>query len=801
MFKNYLILTFRNIFRQKAYSFINIFGLAVGITSFLIILLYVQNELSYNKHIEDAENKYRMVEIQYPPGVGEQHVAVTMGPLAAALKNDFPEVKQSMRITNGGTLFVTYQDKSFNEENTSFADTNVFNMLSIDLLRGNSDDALQEINSVVLSEKIAIKYFNSVDDAMGKVLEIANEPFIVKAVMKNMTRNSHIYFEMLMPFTIMETRYEWMRSWGSNSLDTYIQLVNGTDIKKFESKFPEFIEKYTKESWNTQLDMYIQPVLDIHLKSKHIKFQTYNYKQGDINQVYIFSAVALLILIIACINYINLSTARAVKRSREVGIRKTAGAQKEKIIFQFIGESFILTFVSTIIAIILVELLLPYINDLLGTELEISLYNLVFSIGLILLVIILGLFSGSYPAFYLSSFNPVQVLKGSAVNTQKGGAGTLRKILVVIQFAISIIIIVSTLVSVAQVNYFHKKDKGYNDEAVYAISFHETDNEQRVKQMELFKSELDNNPDILSVSLASGATGVGGSQSQIHVVDSSETALMVRFGFVDDSYFQMMEIPVVEGRYFSKEYSTDLGHAVILNEIAVEKLGWDNPIGKEFQPFYEDSTGLNIAVVGVIRDYNFYSLLNPIEPAAYFYYPERFYRLMVKINPQKIESSLSFLEQKWTELYPKSPFDGYFMDELFQHRYKNQINSMKVFSIFALICILISCLGLYGLVAYIVTQRTKEVAIRKALGSSSMNIVKIINKDFIKLILISSVIAIPVSYYYMSGWLNNFVYRINLSWYYFVIAIAGALVIAIITNIFHTVRAAMKNPADSLRYE
>jgi len=263
----------------------------------------------------------------------------------------------------------------------------------------------------------------------------------------------------------------------------------------------------------------------------------------------------------------------------------------------------------------------------------------------------------------------------------------------------------------------------------------------------------------------------------------------------------MMEIPLVKGRYFSTEYSTDLKGAIILNEIAVEKLGWDDPIGKEFNPIYGDSTTKKVKVVGVIKDYNYYSLLNPIEPAAYFYYPTRFHRVMVKINPQKIESSLSLLEQKWTELYPKSPFDSYFMDEMFQNRYKNQINSMKVFSIFALICILISCLGLYGLVAYIVTQRTREVAIRKALGSSSMNIVKIINRDFIKLILISSVIAIPVSYYYMSGWLNNFVYRINLSWYYFVIAIAGALVIAIITNIFHTVRAAMKNPADSLRYE
>lgn len=801
MFKNYLILTFRNIFRQKAYSFINIFGLAVGITSFLIILLYVQNELSYNRHIENAGNKYRVVEIQYPPGVGEQHVAVTMGPLAAALKNDFPEVIQSMRITGGGTQFVTYQDKSFNEENTSFADTNVFNMLSIDLLRGDVNDALQDMNSVVISEKIAQKYFGTIDDAMGKVIDIANEPFVVKGVMENLTQNSHIYFELVMPFAIMETRYEWMRSWGSNSLDTYIELVNGTDQKDFESKLPEFIEKYTKDTWSQDLEMYIQPILDIHLKSKHVKFQTYNYKQGDISQVYIFSAVALLILIVACINYINLSTARAVKRSREVGIRKTAGAQREKLIFQFLGESIILVVIATIIAIILVELFLPYINQLLDIEIGISLSNWIFSFGIVALIFILGLISGSYPAFYLSGFNPVKVLKGSTVNVNKGGSGSLRKVLVVVQFAISIIIIVSTLVSIAQVNYFHKKDKGYNDEAVYSISFHVNDDEQRVRDMELFKSELQDNPNILNISLASGSTGVAGSQSQIHVADSSETALMVRFGFVDDTYFEMMEIPLVKGRYFSKEFSTDKLHAVILNEIAVEKLGWDDPIGKEFNPIYGDSTDMNVKVVGIIKDYNYYSLLNPIEPAAYFYVPERFYRLIVKVNPNQLESTLNVLETKWSELFPKSPFDGYFMDELFIHRYKNQINSMKVFSIFAVICILISCLGLYGLVAYIVTQRTKEVAIRKALGSSSVGIVKLINRDFIKLIIISSVIALPVSYYYMLSWLKNFVYRIDLSWYYFAIAILGALLIAIITNIFHTVRAAKKNPAESLRYE
>jgi len=705
-----------------------------------------------------------------------------------------------MRITGGGTLFVSYGEKHFNEENTCFADTNVFDFLSIDLIKGNPASALKEINSVVLSEKLALKYFSSVDGAINKVINIANEPFVVTGVMKDITQNTHIYFEMVMPFVIMENRFDWMRTWGSNSLDTYIELVEGVKSEEFEKKLPEFIKKYTSESWQ-KLEMYIQPILDIHLRSKHIKFQTYNYKQGDISQVYIFSAIAILILIVACINYINLSTARAVKRAREVGIRKTSGAQKEKIIFQFLGESVILVFLSTIIAIFLVEIILPYVNKLLNIELAISLTNWTFSIGIFILIIILGVFSGSYPAFYLSRFNPVKVLKGSVSGNEKGGTGFLRKALVIVQFAISIIIIVSTLVSISQVNYFHKKDKGYNDKGVYAVSFFETDDEKRYRDMELFKNEIDGNPDVVSSAIASGTTGVAGSQGQIHVADSSETSLMVRFGFVDDNYFQMMEIPLVKGRYFSKEFSSDLGHAVILNEIAVQKLGWDDPIGKEFRPLYGDSTQTNVKVVGVIRDYNFYSLLSPIEPAAYLYVPERFYMLMVKVNPQKVESSVKFLENKWTELFPKSPFDGYFMDELFQYRYKNQINSMKIFSIFAIICILISCLGLYGLVAYIVTQRTKEVAIRKALGSSSVNILKLINRDFIKLILISSAIALPVSYYYMKSWLDNFVYRINLSWYYFVIAIAGALLIALITNAFHTIKAATKNPAESLRYE
>ena len=801
MLKNYLTLTFRNIFRQKAYSFINIFGLAVGITSFIIILLYIQNELSYNKHIDDAENKYRVVEIQEAPGVGSQHVAVTMGPLAEALVTDFPEVTQSMRITRGGTQIVSYKDKSLNEQFTCFADTNVFDMLSINLLHGNPDNALSEKNAVVISEKIALKYFNSADEAVGKVLEIAHEPFIVKGVMENITQNAHIFFEIVMPFEIMESRFEWMRSWGSNSLDTYIQLADGIKPVDLEKKFPEFIEKYTSDYWDTKLEMYVQPILDIHLKSNHIKFQVFNEKQGDINQVYIFAAIALLILLVASINYINLSTARAVKRSKEVGIRKTAGAQKRSLIFQFLGESVIITFISTLIAILFIELLLSYINEMLSLSLEMNFANWSLTLGLLILILVLGFLSGSYPAFYLSSFNPVKVLKGSAVNTNNQSNGRLRKVLVVAQFVISIVIIISTLVAIAQVNYFHKKDKGYNDEAVYSISFHINDDEQRLKNMDIYKQELKENADIYSIAFASGNTGVSGSQSKIYTADSSQRPLMSRLGYVDENYFEMMEIPLVKGRYFSKEFSTDREEAVILNESAVRELGWGNPIEKEFNPRSDDSTAANLKVVGVVKDYNYYSLLSPIEPAAYFYNPNQFRVMVIKINPQKTDQVLDYLEMKWNKLFPNIPFNGHFMDERFEYHYKHQINSMRVFGMFAIICIVISCLGLYGLVAFMVTQRTKEIAIRKALGSSASHVVKLINIDFIKLILISSVIAVPVAFYYMSKWLNNFVYRIDLSWYYFVIAIAAVIVISVLTNIFHTVNAALKNPADSLRYE
>ncbi|HSH51717.1 MAG TPA: ABC transporter permease [Bacteroidales bacterium] len=801
MLQNYFILTFRNIFRQKAYSFINIFGLAVGITSFIIILLYIQNELSYNNHINDAENKYRVVEIQEAPGVGSQHVAVTMGPLAGALVNDFPEVIKTMRITRGGTQLVSYKDISLNEQFTCFADTNVFDMLSINLLHGNPKNALLEKNAVVISEKIALKYFNSADEAVGKVIEIAYEPFIVKGVMEDITQNVHIYFEIVMPFEIMESRFEWMRNWGSNSLDTYIQLADGTKPVDLEKKFPEFIEKYTSDYWDTKLEMYVQPILDIHLKSNHIKFQVFNIKQGDINQVYIFAAIALLILIVASINYINLSTARAIKRAKEVGIRKTAGAQKGSLIFQFLGESVIITFISTLFAILFIELLLPYINQMLSLNLEMNFANWGLTLGLVILILVLGFLSGSYPAFYLSSFNPVKVLKGSAINMNNRSNGRLRKILVIAQFVISIAIIISTLVAIAQVNYFHKKEKGYNDDAVYSISFHINDDEQRLKNMDVYKQELKENANIYSIAFASGNTGISGSQSKIYTADSSQRPLMSRLGYVDEDYFEMMEIPLVTGRYFSKDFFTDREEAVILNESAVKELGWDNPIGKEFNPRSNDSTAANLKVVGVVKDYNYYSLLSPIEPAAYFFNPSQLRVMVIKINPQKTEQVLDYLEKKWNELFPNVPFNGHFMDEMFEYEYKHQINSMRVFGMFAIICIVISCLGLYGLVAYMVTQRTKEIAIRKALGSSASQVVKLINLDFIKLILISSIIAVPVAFYYMTKWLNNFVYRIELSWYYFVIAIVAVIVISVLTNIFHTVNAALKNPAESLRYE
>jgi putative ABC transport system permease protein len=798
MFKNYLRIALRNIIRHKTFSLLNIMGLTIGIISFMTILLFIQHELSYNKHISDVENKYRVVEIQTVPGIGEQHVAVTMGPLASAIEDDFPEVVNTLRIKKGSGLNVKYKDKIFVENDFGFADSTVFDMLDAGLVIGDKNTALKDINSIILSEKTARKYFGSPENAMQKMLTVMGESFMVTGIMEDYPEKSTVYFKALLPFRILERRFEWLRSWGSNSLDTYVQLAPGTDVESLEAKLPAFIDKHISQDWEHGLKMYLQPMEEIHLKSGHIKFQTYNHHQGDINQVYIFSAIALLILIVACINYINLATSLALKRAKEVGVRKVAGADRGKLMLQFLGESFTLAILSAILAILGMSFILPVISDILGIPLYMDITNMVFTGGLLITIGIVGLFSGFYPALYLSGFKPTIIFRGHKSSKGKGSSGNLRKILVVTQFSISVIIIISTLVAWSQVQFFQTTDKGYNDEAVYAIPLHFED-ELQEDNLTLLKNELKNQPGIRVVAASAGYNGVSGNQTTISVADTSEQEIMSRIGYVDENYFPLMHISLTKGRNFSLDHSSDQGRAVILNEIAVKKLGWKNPLGKRMLHPKDDSA--EVKVIGVIRDYNYYSLRSPIEPAAWFFDPGWFQYVLVKMDAGNLKNGVASIEKKWNDLFPGEPFNGFFVDERYRLTYADEINTMRIFGIFAALCIFISCLGLFGLISFVVLQKYKEIAIRKVFGSNVTRIVKVISREFLLLVFIASLIGIPIAYFYMNQWLNNFAYKISLSWYYFAAGIIAALVIAFLTIVYKIITAANANPAESLRYE
>ncbi len=799
MLQNYIRIAVRNIVRHRTFSLLNILGLTIGIISFMIILLFIDHELSYNDHIRQVSDKYRVVEIQHPPGVGEQHVAVTMGPLAPALVSEFPEVTRAMRINRGYGLNVKFDDKTFIENDFAFADSNVFEMLEVHLLHGNETTALQDLNAIVLSESLANKYFGSAQAAMEKTLTIMGESFMVRGIMEDYPRTSSVYFEALLPYKTIERRFEWLQRWSSNSIDTYLQLARGAGREELESKLPAFIEKYISEHWSSgKMEMYLQPMEDIHLHSRHIKFQTYNHQQGDIQQVRIFSVIALLILLVACINYINLATSMALKRSREVGVRKVAGADRRKLILQFLGESYTLTLLSALIALAGIQLFLPMIGNILDIPLTMDFSNPVFTGGLVVTVVVVGLFSGLYPAFYISGFRPTVIFSGFKSSGGRGASAGLRKTLVVTQFAVSVVIIIATLIAFSQVRFFQTTDKGYNDEAVYAIPLHFED-ELRRDNVQLLKEELKMQPGIRSIAASSGFNGVAGNQSSITTADSANQQMMARFGYVDEHYFPLMDIQVTRGRNFSRSYPTDTVQAVILNEIAVKKFGWEQPLGKRFTHPENDSAW--VEVIGVIEDYNYYSLRSPVEPAVFFYNPNQFQYVIAKMEPGRLRNTVDQVKDGWQTLFPGQPFDGFFVQDRYKEMYSAEINTMKIFGIFSLLCIFISCLGLFGLISFVVIQKTREIAIRKVFGSNIRQITLKISREFLVLVLAASIIGVPVAYYFMNRWLDNFAYQISLQWHHFFAGIALALIIAFLTMVNKVVSAAKSNPAESLHYE
>jgi len=810
MIKNYFKIAWRNLTRHKIISSINLFGLTVGLTCCLLILTYILNELSYDRYNKDADQVYRVTRTFYN-GNGEQtlKLSTVAPPFGYYMPAEFPEIREMTRLLNNGTVPIRYQDKLLNQKDVYFADQNLFDIFSVKVLEGNPKEALKEPFSVMMTESTAKKYFGN-EDPMNKVIR-ANDQFDVKVtgVYKDFPPNSHLHPDILVSFNTLKDSAVYgaenlRTNWGNNSFFTYIKLPKNYDIKKMEARFPAFLNEHmagvyggVKPSKATSLGL--QKLTDIHLYS-HTDYEA--EPNGDITRVYIFSAIALFVLLIACINYMNLSTARSTLRAREIGIRKVIGARRKELIFQFLSESVIITWIATLFALLLLYFAIPWLNRLSGQELSFSiLMKWQIILPLLLAPFIVGFISGIYPSLFMSSFKPISTLRG----LMKIGNGSInfRKVLVVLQFSISIILIITTIIVFQQLNYLHNASLGYDKDHIVTLPYYAQLNDQ----YESFRNTLLRNSNIKDVGLSSriptgrllddmGASAPG--QDSMVPVKAE-----IRYVVTDYDFIPTYGIKMVAGRNFSRDYGTDTSNFV-LNQSAVKAVGWNSPqeaVGKNFK--YGFLTG---HIIGVMKDFNFESLHQEIKPMIFIMPPSAakngyYNAISVKLGGNNISSALAVLKDTWQKYVPDLPYQYNFLDEQYAKLYQAEQRQQTIFTIFACIAIFIACLGLFGLSAFAIAQRVKEIGVRKVLGANVSSIVALLSKDFLKLVLISAIIAFPVAWYAMSKWLQDFAFRINIHWWVFGLATLLTMLIALATVSLQAIKAAVANPVKSLRSE
>lgn len=786
MLRSYLKTSWRNLLRYKVYSAINLFGLAIGIACTLLIFLWIQDELSYDRFHENSDRIYRVIGESQSDGKINR-IAITPAPLASALTNDFPEIVKAVTIDNNA-FFIRYQNRRFHES-VFFSDPEFFDIFTLPLIEGDSKTALKEPHTIVISENASRKYFGE-DDPLGKILTFDKRlAYKITGVFKDIPKNSHLRFDFLASNKSYKSRY--MDQWGVSNFHTYVLTSEEFSHERFQDLIPDFVEKYRgSESRHVYKWKYLlQPLTSIHLQS-HLRGEI--GPNGNINNIYIFSAIALFILLLACFNYVNLSTARYTTRAKEVGIRKVVGANRLQIIKQFLGESIYTSFIALVIAVITVHSLLPIFNSLAGKELSINyLENHELLILMISIVAAVGAASGSYPALMYSAFHPATVLKGTGRARMKGNF--FRKILIVVQFAISIIFIVGTITIHNQLNYVMNKKLGFNKEQVVNIPLYDED---ALNKIELIKNEFLQNPSISSVS-ATGYRpgGIVFNQTYWYEGAGEDYNLRIQWIAVDHDFLKTYEIELMAGRNFSRQFPSDIERAYILNESAVKEIGWEVPLGKQFEINNKGT------VIGVIKDFHFKSLHQKLEPIALCVYPEAFEYLAVKIRPENIPNTLNFMQNKWQNLDPNQVFQFSFLDEDYDNLYRAEIRLSKIFSYIAFFAIIIACLGLFGLTALISELRTKEIAVRKVLGASISGIAFMLSVEFLKLLLVANIIAWPVAWYAMNQWLKNFSYRISLGIWIFLISGIFVLFIAFAAISYQSFKAATTNPIDLLRYE
>jgi len=793
MLNNYLKITIRNIRKNKGYSFINIFGLAVGMACCILILLWVKDELSFDRFHDNADVIYRVTEHQYNSSGDYFPVAVTPWPLAEALKDDFPEIVDSARLRILSGRLISYKDKKFNERDFVAVDPSFLKMFSFPLVKGDISTALTEPNTILITEETAARYFGD-EDPIGKVLAYNNNiDFKVTGVLKNVHHNSHVQFDFLVPFESTLREFGWTDSWWTNNYTTYVQLADNTYVQHISDKVYNYMKKIHSEN-RTRLIM--QPLTDIHLRSDYA-IDLYGQTENKAIYIYAFSVIAVFVLLIACINFMNLSTARSEKRSKEVGLRKVVGASRHNIITQFYGESLFMTVISFFIALILVYLLLPAFNNVSGKLLSLdSMKEPVFLLGLFGIMLITGLVSGSYPALVQSSFQPVDSIKGTGLRlSSKSGKSLFRSTLVVVQFTLSIILIVGTLIVYKQINYMLNKELGYEKESI--VYFTKRGNLRT--QYDAFKSELLRDPNIVGVTVSSDIPTytVHSTTGFSWEGKTPETSFLIHQFSVDHDYVKTFNMNIIAGRNFSREFPVDeTTQSFIVNETAVKAMGLKNPVGSKFSLYRNEGQ-----IIGVVEDFHYKSLQKEIEPLVLRIESQRDNYVFVKFRSEHMQEAIASVRGVYKSFNPDYPLEYTFLDEAVERLYDSEQKTRKVFNYFTLVAILISCLGLYGLAAYMAQQKTKEIGIRKVLGASIMNIVTNLSKEFILLVFMANTIAWPLAYYFMNKWLKNFAYRIDLSVWTFVLSGLAALAIALLTISYQSIKAATADPADSLRYE
>lgn len=807
MLKNYLKIAWRNLLKNKTFSLINIFGLAIGFTSFILIGLYVMDELSYDRFHEKADRIYRLdVDIRF--GGTDLKLASSADPAGAVMKKDYPEVEQYVRFyANEGPKFVKKGTEYIRENDVAYADSTLFDVFTLPVIAGNPKTALDQPNTMVISETAAKKYFGTTD-VLGKRLEIGTDEktqYSITAVIKDIPKNSHFYFDML--FSMDNVEYDF-GNFLSNNFHTYVVLKEGTDYKAFEKKLEQMLVKYVlpqaKQSMNinsieefrkagNKIEYQLMPLTDIHLKSDRAPELGVN---GNIQYIYIFSAVALFVLLLACINFMNLSTARSANRAKEVGIRKVLGTGKGILMSQFMAESVFISYLAFGGALLITWAVLPYFNDIAAKTFSLqdllAIRTLPF---LLVLPILIGFIAGYYPAFFLSSFKPIVVLKGK-INTGVERSN-FRNVLVTFQFFTSIALVISTIVVYRQLNYIQTKNIGFQKNQVLVIN----GTGALGNNKEAFKNE------ILKLSGVQSGAGAGflpvSNSSRTDHSFSKEATMSSKSGFnmqmwnVDYDYVPTLGMQITKGRNFSKAFGSD-STGLIINETAAKLLGYDDPIGKRI--YSSDDERSSYQIIGVVKNFHYESLRQNVAPLCMRLGYSK-WAMVFKVSSNDMRGLVKQIKQKWMSIAPEMPFNYNFLDERFDEMYRAEQRVGKIAVTFAALTILIACLGLFGLVTYMAEQRTKEVGIRKVLGASVFSIVTLLTKDFIRLIIMALIIASPIAYLLMDNWLKDFSYRVNIEWWVFAVAGLVTITVALLTVGYQAVKSALMNPVKSLKTE